>query len=261
MIEKVIDIVRESSRFMKERDFTVECKGTVSNNVTSADIAVQKYLKEKLLSLMDDCGFYGEESNQQDYQKENLWVVDPIDGTTNFIRDLGCSCISVALVKSGEPVLGVVYNPYRDEMFWAEKGRGAFLNGSPIHVSDRNLEHSLFCTAFSLYNKNLAKPCQNILEKMYGRCDDFRRFGSAAIELASLACGRVDLYFEIRLFPWDFAASEIIIREAGGYVGTVGMEKTVFNRPIPIIGANSRENYEYLRQTVLREIPEIPYRD
>jgi myo-inositol-1(or 4)-monophosphatase len=89
----------------------------------------------------------------------------------------------------------------------------------------------------------------------------FPAFGTAALELVYLACGRVDIYFEMRLFPWDYAAAEAIIREAGGFVGTIGMEKTVFNRPIPIISANSRENYEYMRQTVLREIPEIPYQD
>jgi myo-inositol-1(or 4)-monophosphatase len=155
--------------------------------------------------------------------------------------------------------MGVVYNPYRDEMFYAEKGKGAFLNGEPIKVSDNDLQHSIFCTAMSLYNKDYAKPCLNIIEKVYEECEDIRRMGSAALELVSLAGGRVDLYFEIRVFPWDFAASEIIISEAGGYVGTIGFDETVFNRPIPLICANTKENYEYLRQIVLKEIPEIPY--
>jgi myo-inositol-1(or 4)-monophosphatase len=261
MIEKVIEIVRESSLLLKNRDFTVQCKGTASNNVTTADESVQAFLKEHLLPLVENCGFIGEESNKQDYEKPNLWIVDPIDGTANFIRDIGFSAISVALVTDGEPVLGVVYHVYRDEMFYAEKGRGAFLNGEQISVSDRDLEHSLFCTAMSLYHKEFAKPCLNIIEKAYEKCDDIRRMGSAALELAFLAAGRVDLYFEMRLFPWDFAAAEAIIREAGGYVGTIGYNRPVYNRPIPLICANTKENYEYLKQLVLEEIPFIPYED
>ena len=134
------------------------------------------------------------------------------------------SVISVALIKDGRPVLGVVYNPYRDEMFYAEAGKGAFLNNDPIRVSDRSFDRSLFCTALSLYNKDYAKPCLNIMEEVYAQCEDIRRIGSAALELVYLACGRVDLFFEMRIFPWDFAAAQIIVREAGGYVGTIGQK-------------------------------------
>jgi len=261
MIDKVIEIVREAGSLMQSRDFIVQNKGTVSNNVTTADIAVEEFLKKHLLSLLSNCSFIGEESEEHDYECLYQWIVDPIDGTANFIRDLGFSVISVGLVKEGKAVLGVVYNPYRDEMFYAEEGKGAFLNGKQIRVSDRNFEHSMFCTAMSLYNKDYAKPCFNIIEKVYAECDDIRRMGSAALELISLACGRVDLYFEMRLFPWDFAAAEIIIREAGGYVGTIGFDHTVFNRPIPLICANTKENYEYLRKIVMKELPFIPYNE
>lgn len=259
MINKVIEIVREAGSLMRNREFQVHCKGTVSNNVTSADIAVQEYLQEHLKPLIDHCVFIGEESDQHDYESSYQWIVDPIDGTANFIRDLGFSAISVGLIKDGKSILGVVYHPYRDEMFYAEVGKGAYLNGTQISVSDRDLAHSIFCTAASLYNKDYAKPCFNIMEKVYAECDDFRRMGSAALELVSLACGRVDLYFEIRVFPWDFAASEVIIREAGGFVGTIGFDSAVFNRPIPLIAANTKENFEYLKQIILKEIPVIPY--
>lgn len=261
MIDKVIEIVREAACLFKDRDFEVECKGTASNNVTTADLAVEAFLKKHLTSLLDNSGFIGEESSEKDYDNIYLWVVDPIDGTANFIRDIGYSAISVGLVKDGEVILGVVYNPYRDEMFYAEKGKGAYLNGCRIKVSDRDVEHSVFCTAMSLYNKDFAKPCLNIIEKVYEQCEDIRRIGSAALELVYLACGRVDLYFEMRVFPWDFAASEIIIREAGGYIGTIGFDRTVFHRPIPLICANTKENYEYLRKAVLEEVPEIPYNE
>jgi myo-inositol-1(or 4)-monophosphatase len=261
MLNKVIDIVREASKLMYNREFNVQSKGTVSNNVTTADLAVQTFLESKLPALVEGSYFLGEENFIIAKDKPYQWIVDPIDGTANFIRDLGASVISVALIKEGKAVLGVIYNPYRDECIYAEEGKGAYLNGKPIRVSDRTLERSIFCTALSLYNKDLATPCLNILEKVYPRCDDFRRFGAAALELAYLACGRVDIYFEIRLFPWDFAAADIIIREAGGYVGTIEYKDTVFHRPIPIICANTKDNYDYLKQVVENEIPTIPYKD
>jgi len=261
MVDKVIDIVRQASNLMYNRNFDIQSKGTVSNNVTTADLAVQEFLESRLTALVEGSYFLGEENFRIAKEKACQWVVDPIDGTANFIRDLAASVISVALVRDGRAVLGVIYNPYRDECIYAEEGKGAFLNGRPIRVSDRPLEKSIFCTALSLYNKNLAKPCLNILEKIYPVCDDFRRFGAAALELSYLACGRVDLFFEIRLFPWDYAAGAIIIREAGGYIGTIGYNDMVYHRPIPVICANTKENYEYLRQLVMQEIPVIPYEE
>ncbi len=261
MLDKVIAIVREAGSFLLSRDFTVESKGTISNNVTTADLAVQEYLESHLASLIKDSVFLGEEGLANDYthSSQYQWIVDPIDGTANFIHDMGLSTISVGLVKDQKSVLGVVYHPYRNEMFYAEEGKGAFLNGKKINVSDRDFAHSMFCTAASLYNKDYAKPCFHVMEKVYAECDDFRRLGSAALELVYLACGRVDLYFEIRVFPWDFAAAEIIIREAGGYLGTIEYATPVYNRPIPLICANTEENYERLRKIILEEIPVIPY--
>lgn len=261
MLEKVIKIVREASDLFKNRDFQIDNKGSNTNHVTSVDVAVQKFLKERLVELIGGCGFIGEESSVNEYEKEYLWVVDPIDGTANFIRDMGYSAISVGLVKDNKSILGVIYNPYRDELYYAESGKGAFLNGKQIHVSENSISQSIFCTAMSLYDKNYAKPCFNIIEKVYKDCEDIRRMGSAVLELASLACGRVDLYFEIRVFPWDFAAAEIIIKEAGGYVGTIEYNNTIFNRPIPLICANSKENFDYLKGIVLEEIPTIPYKE
>lgn len=261
MLDKVIEIVREAGSLLLHRDFKVESKGTISNNVTTADLAVQEYLESRLLSLLSNSVFMGEEGDADTYRDSNQyqWIVDPIDGTANFIHDIGLSVISVGLVKDKKSVLGVVYHPYRDEMFYGEEGKGAFLNGKRISVSDRDFAHSILCSAASLYNKDYAKPCFRIIENIYAECDDFRRLGSAALELVYLACGRVELYFEIRVFPWDFAAAEIIIREAGGYVGTIEYENPVYNRPIPLICANTKENYEHLRQIVLEEIPTIPY--
>lgn len=258
--KETVSIVKNASALMKNRDFWVKNKGNTGNDVTAMDVAVQEYLKEHLLSAFPDSIFMGEEEefdwNEKRVQEtEWLWIVDPIDGTSNFIRNLQASAISVGLLHNGIPWLGVVYNPYLDEMYEAEKGCGAFLNDQPIHVSDRDFSHGHFCTAASLYDKSLAKPCFSIMEEVYGLCDDFRRFGTAAIELSSLAAGRTELYFEIRLFPWDYAASTVLIREAGGYVGTLpSLPGLTFHKPIPIIAANTKENFQKLNRIISRHI-------
>lgn len=258
MIEQVIEIVRKASKLMTD-DIIIEQKGNDSNYVTSADVNVQHYLEAHLLQLLPESTFLGEEENEQVVESEYIWVVDPIDGTSNFIRGLGASAISVGLVKDGKPYLGVIYEPYKNEMYYAERGKGAFLNGNPIRVSDRDFKHATMCSAASLYNKDLAKPCFNIIEKVYYQSDDFRRFGAAAIELAYLAAGRIELYFEIRLFPWDMAAGQVIIEEAGGVVEYLHEEGLPLDRPAGIIAANSKENFEKLKEIVYGEIPEKVY--
>ena len=258
MIEQVIELVRKASKLMTD-DIIIEQKGNDSNYVTSADVNVQHYLEEHLPQLLPGSTFLGEEEDEQVVESEYIWVVDPIDGTSNFIRGLGASAISVGLVKDGKPYLGVIYEPYKNEMYYAERGKGAFLNGKPIHVSDRDFKHATMCSAASLYNKDLAKPCFNIIEKVYYESDDFRRFGAAAIELAYLAAGRIELYFEIRLFPWDMAAGQVIIEEAGGVVEYLHEEGLPLDRPAGIIAANSKENFEKLKEIVYGEIPEKLY--
>lgn len=257
MINQIIEIVREASKLMK-RDFEIEQKGNDSNYVTSADVNVQRFLNKNLTELLPESAFVGEEEDELS-EGEYTWVVDPIDGTSNFIRDIGASAISVGLLKNGEPYIGVVYQPYRDEMFWAEIGKGAYLNGKRIHVSDRDFKHSNLCSAASLYNKDYAQPCFNIIERVYYEADDFRRLGSAAVELAYLAAGRVELYFEIRLFPWDFAACIPIIMEAGGEIELMFEEKIPLNRPAGVIAANSTANFEKLKAIVYEELPTLPY--
>lgn len=261
MLNKVIEIVRQAGKLMYARDFEVQNKGAVTNNVTTTDLAVQAFLESKLTALIEGSYFLGEENYEIAMDKKYQWIVDPIDGTANFIRNLDASVISVALVKDGRAVLGVIYNPYRDECVYAEEGKGAYMNGEPIRVSDRPLESSVFCTAYSLYNKDLAKHCMNILNDIYYKCEDFRRFGAAALELAYLACARVELFFEIRLFPWDYAAAVVIVKEAGGYIGTIEYDDIVYNRPIPIIAANTKENFDYLSELIKGEIPQIPYKE
>ena len=155
--------------------------------------------------------------------------------------------------------MGVIYYPYHDEMFWAEEGKGAYLNGTPIHVSDRVFVHSHLCSAMSLYDKSLSGHCFNIIQKVYAKSDDLRRLGSAAVELAFLAAGRVELYFEIRIFPWDAAAAAIIIQEAGGFYEFLFHDSIPLDTPFGFIAANTKENFEILRQIVYEELPTAPY--
>ncbi len=259
MTEKVIQFVREAAKIIKDRNINIEQKGNVSNYVTSADIAVQEFLTARLTELLPDSQVLGEEGEQSETDSEYIWVIDPIDGTSNFIRDLGLSVISVALLKNKEPYLGVVYHPERDEMFYAEKGKGTYKNGEKITVSNNDFAHSHLCSAMSLYDKRWAKPCFNIIERVYAECDDMRRLGSAALEMAQLAAGRVELYFEIRLFPWDVAAAALIIKEAGGYVEFMFYTSLPLSHPFGVIAANTKENFEKLKEIVYKEIPEKLY--
>lgn len=259
MITKIIQIVKDASKIMNISNFEVHQKGDASNLVTSADIQVQEYLIQHLLPLVPGSSVIGEEDACRITENEYTWIIDPIDGTSNFIRDLGLSAISVGLFKDAQPYIGIIYFPYRDEMFWAEKGKGAFLNGRPIRVSDRDFAHSHLCSAMCIYDKSLSKPCFHIIEKVYAESDDFRRLGSAALELAHLAAGRVELYFEIRLFPWDVAAAATIIQEAGGYIEFLFHDTMPLDTPFAVIAANTEENFEKLRSIVYEEIPTRPY--
>ncbi len=256
LLKKVIDAVVDCREILLS-PYSVSTKGSVSNLVTSADKAVEKRLKTELLKILPEAGFLGEEGSRTE-EKSYRFVVDPIDGTANFIRNLNCSAISVGLLKDGVGVLGVVYNPFTNELYYAEKGKGAFFNGEQIKVSNRDFSHSLYYTALSLYKKDLAENCLNILREVYQQCDDFRREGSAALELCRLASGKAELYFEIRVFPWDCAAAEVILTEAGGVFKHLFAEDLDIAAPFPIIAANNNQNLEKLEKIVKKEVPKLP---
>jgi len=259
MLEQLLQIVKDAAVYMQRRNFDIEQKGNSSNFATSADLAVEQFLRQKLCALLPGSAMLGEENGSEDLSRKYLWVVDPIDGTSNFIRDLGLSVISVALLENGVPELGAVYHPYRDEMYYAQRGKGAFCNGRPIRVSDRDFAHGHLCSAMSLYEKKYAPPCFEIIRRVYDQCDDLRRLGAAALELSCLAAGKVELYFEIRLFPWDVAAAALLIQEAGGYVEFMFHKQLPLTTPFGVIAANSKESFEKLRKIVYTHIPEKLY--
>ena len=253
-IQQIIKIAHKAGEMFSERNFVVEQKSSVSDKVTSMDIKIEEFLKRELTGLVEGSGFMGEESQSSALENEYVWVVDPIDGTSNFVRDLSASCISIALLKNKQAYMGVVYNPYKDEMFYAQKGGVAFLNGKKISVSGMPFESSLLFTSYALYDKHLANICFDIAREAYQSCDDIRRFGSAAIELCLLACGRGDLYFEIRLSPWDYAAGVLILQEAGGHAAVFGSEKITYDVRVPVIAANSTDNFQKLYAIVKKHM-------
>lgn len=252
--QNIEEIVREAASLMT-RDFTVTSKGTIANQVTSNDVKVENFLKENLGKLLPGSGFIAEESGSS-VDSEYTWIIDPIDGTANYVRDLASSGISVGLYRDMKPFIGVVYNPYRNELFSARKGAGAVCNGNPVHVSDRDFAHSCFCTSLSCYHKERAHACAEIMERVFLQCEDFRRFGAAVIEMTALAAGRVELYFEMGLAPWDHAASRVIIEEAGGCVADVYGDEIDYHGQTSIIAANNPESLEKLRSIILEVAPE-----
>ncbi|MBO5302853.1 MAG: inositol monophosphatase [Lachnospiraceae bacterium] len=222
MLEKIKKAVLESSKIMLEAENildTIEDKGGHANFVTKYDKRVQEDIFKRLGEILPEAKFMGEEEDAQIFcDKGYLFIIDPIDGTTNFIKNYKASCLSVGLLKDGEPILGVVYNPYREEMFYAQKGQGAYLNGKPIHVSKEPLANGLILLGTSPYYEELWKRAFELAYYYFTKGLDLRRSGSAAIDLCDIACGRAELFFELKLSPWDYAAGALIVKEAGGQV-------------------------------------------
>ncbi len=258
-IEDIISIAKEAAPLMSREGFSVEEKGTVENIVTTSDIAVQDFLTDRLSKLLPGSGFLCEEEDVADLGHEYVWIIDPIDGTANYARGNANCCISIALVKNWRPVAGVVYSPWRGELYSAQAGQGAFCNGRPIHVSGRPFKEGILFTAMSTYRKEFAKTCSGIIYDIYMDSNDFRRTGSAAVELCLMAAGMAELYFEMRLMPWDYAAASLILCEAGGAICDFDGKAPSLTRPSLIIAANNGENCRRILDIVHCHMDRIPY--
>ena len=259
-IQEIIDSVKEASALMVRTGFEVHDKGSKENLVTSSDVAVQEFLIKRLAALLPGSGFLCEEEDLEDISgHQYVWIIDPIDGTANYARGNHNCCISVGLVKDGQQYMGVVYSPWRGECYWAQSGHGAFCNGRPIHVSDRPFEDGMLFTAMSTYHKEWAQCCSDIIFDLYHQCNDFRRTGSAAIELCLTAAGYADLYFELRLLPWDYAAASLILKEAGGSICSFDGNYPSLYRPSMVIAANTAENCARISTAVHRHLTKLPY--
>lgn len=207
------------------RGVATEYKGDV-DLVTVADRASEKLIVERLHAAFPEHGIYGEEGTRSRLDSEYRWYIDPLDGTTNFAHGFPVFCVSMGLERraavstaaseEGEIVAAVIYDPLRDELFTAEKGKGAYLNGAPIHVSStRALAEALVATGFPSHKRH-DNPNIHFYHQFTLRSHGVRRAGSAALDLAYTACGRVDAYWEFNLNAWDTAAGALLVTEAGG---------------------------------------------
>jgi myo-inositol-1(or 4)-monophosphatase len=184
--------------------------------VTKIDTTSEELIVEMIRAAFPDHTFLGEETHR-DEGGEYRWIIDPLDGTTNYIHALPIFSVSIALQIRGKMALGVVYDPTRDELFYGEKGGGAYLNAHPIHVSTiENPETALLATGFPFRVKHLFELYQQSFNRLFLQVSGIRRAGSAALDLCYVACGRFDGFWELDLKPWDIAAASVILSEAGG---------------------------------------------
>ncbi|MBQ7944537.1 MAG: inositol monophosphatase [Lachnospiraceae bacterium] len=238
ILKQIEECVRSCGEIILNADRTacmVDAKAGEANFVTTYDKKVQEVLQEKLLKILPEATFVGEEEDiHASIEKGYAFIVDPIDGTTNFIKDYHTSAISVGLTKDGEQYMGVVYQPYLNEMFTAIKGQGAYLNGKQIHVSKEPLSNGIVLFGTAPYYHELNRSSFELAYEYFQKALDVRRSGSAAIDLCTIAAGRAELFFELRLSPWDYAAGALIVKEAGGKVTTVEGNEITLETPCSV---------------------------
>ena len=219
--KKVIALIKRTKELIlnEMNREEVMVKGA-ANYVTNVDLAVQEFLKEELGRTFPDIALIAEEKENQNLSADrDYWILDPIDGTTNLILDFHMSAVALGLYEKGEIVFGIVYNPFSNELFHAAKGKGAYLNDRKIQVSDTpKFKDAVISYGSTPYTKEKAKELFPIFYDIFMKCGDFRRTGSAELDLCYVACGREHGYFEFDLKPWDYSAGTVILREAGGVV-------------------------------------------
>ena len=222
-------------------DFVVDEKEGKANFVTSYDRKIQAEIQMRFREVFPDAVFVGEEEESHARLRAgDAFIVDPIDGTTNFMKDYHASCISVGLVRDGQRFAGVVYNPYLEEVFYAQKGLGAYCNGKRIRVSEEPLEHALVIFGTAPYYPEYGRQTFELAWKYFEKALDLRRSGSAALDLCNVAAGRAELYFEYVLSPWDFAAGSLIVEEAGGRVTTLDGGPLPLKEKCSVLASNGR---------------------
>jgi myo-inositol-1(or 4)-monophosphatase len=219
-VPAMADIAREAGAFLMpyfRRRVAIEYKGE-ADLVTEADRGSEALIRERIRSLWPGHDIQGEEEGLIDTGSEYRWYVDPLDGTTNFAHSFPVFCVSMGLGHQGQLIAGVVYDPTRDELFTAQRGSGALLNGEPIHVSKiSKMNESLVATGFPSHKRH-QNPNIHFYHQITLRTHGIRRAGSAALDLCYVAAGRLEGFWEFNLNPWDTAAGVLMVEEAGGRV-------------------------------------------
>ncbi|MBQ6594054.1 MAG: inositol monophosphatase [Clostridia bacterium] len=232
-------------------------KSGQANFATDMDLEIQRYLFGELKRLYGDCGFYGEEDTEgNDHDLSGrCFIIDPIDGTTNYMFGYNASCVSVGMSVNGVMAEGYVYDPYTDEFFRAEKGKGAWLNGRRLVMRDRGIEDGLVAFGCAHYNggDDWLDAMFRIIKEIYLKSMAVRSGGSAAIDLCRVARGANVGYIEMMLQPYDYAAAAIIIEEAGGVIRQVDGRPITLDRPCSIL-AGTRTGADQIRAIALREL-------
>jgi myo-inositol-1(or 4)-monophosphatase len=225
----------------------VSVKGP-GNFVTAADRRAEEIVREELAKARPAYGFLGEEGGAREgNDRTQRWIVDPLDGTTNFLHGIPHFAVSIALERNGVIVAGVTYNPANDELFVAERGKGAFLNNQRIRVAARRrLDEAIVGCGLPHYGRSDLKLSRYELAAAQRHFAGLRRYGSATLDLAWIAAGRLDAYWERNLSPWDMAAGILLVREAGGYVSDLAGGDAIF-ATANIIAGNETMHRELLR--------------
>ncbi len=260
MLDFAIETAREAGRVLAERfgraSLEVTHKGDI-DLVTESDLAAERLIVERISSYYPRHQILAEEAGKVEAEagaggSAYKWIVDPLDGTTNYAHGYPCYCVSIALERAGELVLGVIHDPTRDETFAAERGAGATLNGRRIRVSEiQDLNEALLCTGYPYDVRgrdNFARNFKNFILHAQG----VRRDGSAALDLAYVACGRFDGFWEEGLRPWDVAAGALLIEEAGGRVSRYDDAPYDIYTP-PIMASNGLVHEAMMRVLALRD--------
>jgi myo-inositol-1(or 4)-monophosphatase len=221
-INVATDAARQAASLMRKyasklESIPIERKAR-ADYVTEVDRACEQVIKAHLLKYYRDHSFLGEETGKVG-DSDHVWIVDPIDGTTNYLRGLGHYAVSIALQIRGRIEHGVIYDPTKEELFTASRGEGAFLNSHRIRVSGREgLEGAVLATAFPFRYRRLLPAYRAMFDDLFEDIEDIRRQGTSCLDLAYVACGRLDGYWELGLKPWDLAAGALMVQEAGGVV-------------------------------------------
>ena len=254
LCREVVALAKQAGTFIKTeagkfKAESVEFKG-LNDMVSYVDKTSEEMIVAKLQQLLPEAGFITEEKTVVKTALQYNWVIDPLDGTTNFIHGLPVYSVSIALKEYEELVLGVVYEINQDECFYAWKDAPAFLNGKQIRVSDKlTVSESLIATGFPYYNFEKADAYMNLFKDLMQSCQGLRRLGSAAVDLAYTACGRFDAYYEYNLNDYDMAAGILIVKQAGGqvfdFIGGRNMLKTR-----DVIATNGKISQELLNKVL-----------
>lgn len=218
-IEWAKEVGKIHLNYFRKKNLSIETKSSSHDLLTIADKLSEAYIIERIRQEFPDHQVLAEESGSNDQQSDYCWVIDPVDGTTNFAQGIPIFSVSIALRYKGEEVVGVVFAPFLNELFYAAKGAGAYLNGERIQVSTKNiLNDSLLCTGFPYdHGTNPDNNTQNIAQ-ILPHCRDIRRLGSAAYDMCCVGAGFFDGFWELNLKDWDVAAAMVVIAEAGGVV-------------------------------------------